>query len=296
MLRNNILCLLIVCIIFVCFVAPVSSLGLLASPVKFDLSMQHSQTFTGQITLENPGNSILYVNITKKRVLKDNIHMLFSDEGIAKWISVDTSSFTLNPHEIKTVSFNVTAPQTVDYNDAYGALLVTGSQKPPETNGSSMSSKMVVQQEIVLLVPVIVGLPGKINESVVVTNHKTPTFLTTFMPGSFEYNVTNNGTVHENVKGNIELDGWLSKHNLNMAGSLYPGDNYYLLSKWTPDFFDMGFYDVNTTMNYGDLGDPKTAVVTDKVFVFPIWIIILIVLAVAIWVIRKKDLSKLKKN
>ena len=81
-----------------------------------------------------------------------------------------------------------------------------------------------------------------------------------------------------------------------MTGSVYPGDNYYLLSKWTPDFFDMGFYDVKATMNYGDLGDPKTAVVTDKVFVFPIWIIILIVLAVAIWVIRKKDLSKLKKN
>ncbi len=289
MVRREVFLLMIVCTIVAFFVTPVFGLGLLAGPVKFDINIQPSQTFTGQITVKNPGNSMVYVNVNKKRVLKDNLHMLFLDDGIANWITVDNSNFTLNPHETKVITFNVTAPKTIDYNDAYGALLLTSYQNPPQENSTSM--KFVVQQQVTLIIPVIVGLPGKIDESIVVTNHKTPTFLMSFMPGSFEYNVTNNGTVHEDMKGNMELNGWFNKHNVNMTGSVYPGDNYYFMGNWTPNFFDMGFYDINTTINYGTLGDPKTAVVTDKVFVFPVWIIIVVALVVTVWVIRKRRLN-----
>lgn len=287
MLRSRIILAVIICTIFAFLAAPVFSLGLLAGPVKFNINLQPSQTFTGQITVENPGNVPVLVNVDKKRVLKDNIHVLFLDDGIANWITVDNSSFTLNPHETKILTFKVTAPQTINYNDAYGALLLTSYQNPPP-QGNSTSMKFVLQQQVTLIIPLIVGLPGKINESIVVTNHKTPTFLMSFMPGSFEYNVTNNGTVHEDLRGNTELKGWFNKHNVNMTGSVYPGDNYYLIGNWTPNFLDMGFYDINTTINYGTLGDTKTAVVTDKVFVFPVWVIILVVLAVTVWIIRKK--------
>jgi hypothetical protein len=169
-----------------------------------------------------------------------------------------------------------------------GALVVRGYSLK---NGSSASNSISVQQVPELVVPITIGLPGAIIESLELKDHYVPSFLLNFMNGTFVYHVKNNGTVYANMTGNIEMKGWFNSHNITATGGVFPDDQYYLKTSWSPGIWDMGLYDVKTTINYGRYSPNKSIITQDKMFVFPVWLIILIVLVVAIWYIRKKDIK-----
>lgn len=267
-------------------IGSVSATGLLASPGGFHLKMNGPQTYQGTLTVENIGKNIINVTVDNKRLQMDNVNLLFSDEGIAKWISVNETNFILKPSEKKQVHFTVNVPSNVNYFDAMGALVVRGYS----LNNKTISS-LQVQQVPELVIPITVGLPGKITESLQLQNVSTPAFLLNFMNGTFSYQVKNTGTVYANMTGNLELKGWFNSHNVTMHGGVYPGDQYYLKTSWSPGIFDVGLYDAETTIHYGRYTPNKTITTHSQVFVFPVWLIVLIILVVAIWVIRKKDIK-----
>ena len=136
-----------------------------------------------------------------------------------------------------------------------------------------------------------VGYPGKIVESLELLDHSTPSFLFNFMNGTFVYHVKNNGTVYANMTGNVELKGWFNSHNITTTGGVFPDDQYYLKTSWSPGIFDVGLYEATTTIKYGRFSPTQTITTKDTIFVFPVWLIVLIVLVVAIWYIRKKDIK-----
>ena len=92
------------------------------------------------------------------------------------------------------------------------------------------------------------------------------------------------------MTGNVDIKGWNTEH-LNMTGGVYPGDPYELMTTWTPGFFDVGFYNVDTTINYGRYDQNQSVVAHNKVFVFPVWIIIIIMVVLVVYVLRKKEVS-----
>ena len=266
--------------------------GLLASPGGFQISMKAPQTYQGSLTVENIGNESLKVTIVPKRIQQDNIRILFSDVGIAKWITVNPKNFTLAPSEKKSVKFTVNIPSNLNISDAVGALVITGY--PPKNNLSGRNQNLAnlqIQQIPQIAVKVAVGFPGPIIESLVLENETVPALLTNFMNSSFVYQVKNNGTVYANMTGNVQLNGWFNQKNLTMDGVVYPDDHYYLMTNWEPGFLDFGLYQVNTTINYGRFEKDKTIQSTGTVFVFPVWLIILIVAILVIWTIRKKEIE-----
>jgi hypothetical protein len=269
-------------------VGSVSAVGLLASPGGFHLKMNNANTYQGILTVENIGQDTINVTIDKKRLQMDNVNMVFSDVGVATWISINQTNFILEPKEKKQVQFTVNVPENVNYYDAMGALVVRGYSLK---NGSSASNSISVQQVPELVVPITIGLPGAIIESLELKDHYVPSFLLNFMNGTFVYHVKNNGTVYANMTGNIEMKGWFNSHNITATGGVFPDDQYYLKTSWSPGIWDMGLYDVKTTINYGRYSPNKSIITQDKMFVFPVWLIILIVLVVAIWYIRKKDIK-----
>jgi hypothetical protein len=284
-------------IIFLVFIlltslSSVSATGILASPGSFHLKMTAPQTYQGTLIVENIGSNTLNVTIDKKRLQMDNVHLLFSDVGIATWISINQTNFLLAPNEKKTVQFTVNVPSNLNYYDAMGALVVRGY---PVNQTTSQSNKnlptMQVQQVPEIVVPITVGLPGQIIESLQLKEHSAPSFLFNFMTGSFVYHVKNNGTVYANMTGNIAIKGWFTSHNVTFNGGVYPDDQYYMKTSWTPGIWDFGIYDAKTTIKYGRYSPTKTLTTDDTIFVFPVWLIILIVLGVTIWVVRKKDIK-----
>lgn len=279
--------LLVIFIISICSISPVVGLGLLASPPDVKFKIEPSETASGEILVKNIGADEVNVTISKTRLLKDNIHLEYSDTGIAQWIVPGITNFTLKPGETKTVPFKVIAPENINYNDAMGAILVTGTP----LNVTNSNSTVNIKQGIQLIVPIIVGLPGPIIESLQLLEHSAPTVLISYMPGDFIYHVKNNGTVYANMTGNIEIMGLISDHKVPIQGGVFPEDQYYANTTWEPGFSDFGLYSADTTIKYGRYNQTQTLKTHDTILVIPIWLIILIILAVLIWYIRKKDIK-----
>ena len=265
--------------------------GLSVSPADINVKINSTQLSQEEISVVNIGDSPLNVNITKKRMMKNNAITLYADDGIATWITVDPAQFSLAPKETKKVKVSINIPANLNYTDAMGALIIKGSPVESNQNQSSSGTNLMVKQAPAVLVPVIVGLPGQIIESLGLSSHKSSLLLLNFMPGNFNYNVTNNGTVSENATTTTQINGWFSKHELKSSGTVFPGDNYYFKNTWTPDIYDFGIYTAETNITYGKYGANQTIVQKDNVFVIPVWLIILILLALTVWILRKKDIK-----
>ena len=262
--------------------------GLSVSPADITVKINSTQLFQEEIAVANIGDSTLNVTITKKRMMKNNAYTLYTDDGIATWITVDPAEFTLAPNETKSVKVSINIPSNLNYSDAMGALIIKGNPVETQTKNSS-GTNLILKQAPAILVPVVVGLPGQIIESLKLSNHKSSLLLLNFMPGTFNYNVTNNGTVSENATATTQINGWFSKHQVNSSATVYPGDNYYFKNTWTPDIYDLGMYTAETNITYGKYGTTKTIVQKDNFFVIPVWLIILMILALTVSIIRKRE-------
>lgn len=265
---------------------PIFATGLWASPAEFRYDLKPGETVTGEVTVKNIGDDEVNVTVEKKRLLMDSIHIVYSDKGIANWITInDKTKFNLKPGESRKIRFTVKAPSKINYSDAMGALVIRGL---PVTQ--NMTGGMQVTQGVELVVPIRVGLPGPIIESLQLLDHKVPSVLLSFIPGEFVYELKNNGTVQANMTGTIEIKG-LTTHKIPIDGVVYPDDNYTLIERWTPGWTDIGLYKVNTKIEYGRFQKTKTIETSDVLVVIPVWLIILIIVGVIIWILRRKGVE-----
>lgn len=269
-------------------IIPVYATGLLATPPQFQYKLDSSNPRgSGEVTIKNIGEETVNVTIEKKRILKDDVHLELTDDGIANWITITSpTNFTLAPGQSAQVSFTITAPEKYDYNDAVGAIVANAV---PQT--TSTQPGITVLQGIQLVIPIAVGLPGPIVNSLVITDHSAPQILLSFIPGVFTYQLDNNGTVYANVTGEIKLNGLLNSATVPIETGVYPGDNYTLQTKWTPGFFDFGLYSADTTLNYGRYQPDNTVTTHDTVLVIPVWLIIILVVVVLVWYLRRKGVK-----
>ena len=282
---RNITALLTVILIFGS-IAPSIATGLWASPADFRYNLKPGQSVSGEITVRNIGKEEVNVNVTKKRLLMDSVNLVYSDRGIAQWITIEgNTSFKLKPGESRKIRFTLNAPGKINYLDAAGAIVIKGLPVQNVTGG------IQIVQGVELVVPIYVGLPGPIIESLKLEDHSAPKVLLSFMPGKFTYLLKNTGTVQANMTGAIELTGITGTQRVPIEGVVYPEDNYTLIETWKPGWIEFGPYIAKTKINYSRYHQTKTIETSDTVIVIPAWLIILIVLGAAIWVIRKKEIE-----
>lgn len=265
---------------------PIIATGLWASPAEFKYDLKAGGTVTGEVTVKNIGNETVNVTVEKKRLLMDSIHLVYSDKGIANWITINgNTTFTLKPGESRKITFTVKAPSKINYSDAVGALVIRGLPLVENATGGTQ-----ITHGVELVIPIRVGLPGPIIESLELINHKAPLILLSFIPGEFVYELRNNGTVQANMTGSMEIKG-LTSHNIPIGGVVYPEDNYTLIERWTPGWTDLGLYKVDTTIKYGRFQATKTITTSDNIIVIPVWLIILIIIGVVVWILRRRGVE-----
>lgn len=265
---------------------PIIATGLWASPAEFRYDLKPGGTVTGEVTVKNIGDETVKITVEKKRLLMDSIHIVYSDKGIANWITInDNTTFNLKPGESRKIRFTVKAPSRINYSDAVGALIIRGI--PVVTNATGGTQ---ITQGVELVIPIRVGLPGPIIESLQLLERKVPGIFLSFIPGEFVYELRNNGTVQGNMTGTIEIKG-LTTHTLPIDGVVYPEDNYTLVKTWTPGWLDLGVYKVDTTIKYGRFHPAKTITASDTIVVIPVWLIILIIIGAVIWILRRKGVE-----
>lgn len=256
--------------------------GVVVSPTRFEI--KQAGTFNGVLTVSNPYTDTIQVKITPKRILKDRMNLLLLDDGIARWIVVENSSFTLRQSERRQVNFRVTVPSNYDYRDAVGALVVTSTPHERKKRGEGTSVILIPATEVI--VPVVIGLPGELRESMSIESFRGPGILLSLMPGRFEYSLRNSGNVYENFTSTLSLKGITGGDSVNSSGGVYPSDIYRDEIKWTPGLLDMGVYSADLTVDYGRYSPQKPLKVTRTLIVIPAWIIVLLVLLFAIYILR----------
>lgn len=259
------------------------AVGVVVAPTRFEF--RGAGEHTGKITVSNPYGEVLQVTVTPKRILKDKKNLLLLDDGVADWITINNGSFTLRPGERRDVNFKVTVPANYNYRDAVGALLVTATT--PGRSIAHEGTSVMLRQASEVIVPVVIGLPGEIQEGLAVESFTGPVVLLGLMPGRFSYTLKNHGNVYENFTSTIRVSGFFY-HTLNSTGGLYPGDSYSDEVTWTPGILDAGIYTATLNVDYGRYSRQKPLIEERTVIVIPVWLIILVALAVTVWFIRSR--------
>ena len=274
---------LISVILLVSIIGECLAAGIVVSPTRFEF--KGAGVHGDKLTVSNPYRETTIITIRPKRILKDKKSLLLMDDGPARWIRVQNGSFALRPGERRDVKFQVNVPSNYNYRDAVGALVVTSTSRPGklDSRGTSVTLKQVSE----VIVPVVIGLPGEIRESLSIESFRAPSILIGLMPGSFSYTLKNRGNVYENFTSTIRLRGFLSDA-VNSSGGVYPGDVYSDEVIWTPGILDMGIYKATINVAYGRYSSQKPVVAERTLIVIPVWLIVLLVLIVTVWFIRSR--------
>lgn len=270
-------------ILLISIVSECMAAGVVVSPTRFEF--RGAGTHSGKITVSNPYHEVAFITVTPKRILKDKRNLLLMNDGVAGWIRVQNGSFTLKPGERREVNFQVNVPENYDYRDAVGALVVTSTSRAGTLAGKGTS--VTLKQATEVIVPVVIGLPGQIRESLSIESFRGPSVLLGLMPGRFSYTLKNRGNVYENFTSTLRVSGFLS-HTVNSDGGFYPGDSYTDEVTWTPGILDMGIYQATINVDYGRYSSQKTLVADRTLFVIPVWLIVLLVLIVTVWFLRSR--------
>lgn len=269
------------------FLSSVSAVNLVVSPTRFEI--KDTTHFSGKVTVENFGGETLEVTVDKKKVLKDKVHLLLVDGGVADWIKVKEANFVLKPGESKDVHFEVNVPSNYNYRDAVGALVISATPRiTPQAKGGG--AQFVIKQGAEVIVPIVIGLPGPIMESVKLESFKAPFIVISPMGGNFKYTVKNTGNTYQNFTGTIILDGWFTDAKINSTGGVYPGDKYDDVVTWKPSLWDLGVYNAKCKIEYGRYNPQKPLEAQSQVIVIPGWLIVLVILLIAMRILKGKKI------
>ena len=266
----------------------VSAAGLSASPTHLKIDLKPLFNYNGMIHVTNTGNDPLTVQITGKREQSNEVQKIYSDTGVARWIHVNSTEFTLNPMETRDMPLQIITPRMFDLHDARGVLIVTGTQNTPNP-----CQGMHVNQGLELVIPITLGLPGPIIESIQFSQLQIPSIIIGGLPHKFTYNLSNNGTVKEDIitSNSIKTSYGQETSPVTNTTSLYPGDTQKITNSLNPDWTMIGLCIVKTELKYG-LNETKTShEYTNKVFILPWWTTLLIT-GVILVILRKRFIGR----
>lgn len=114
--------------------------------------------------------------------------------SLATWFQFDKSEIVLEPKEAKTIKVNIKAPRDAEPGGHYGTIFVVG--KPTEEEGAMIANVPRLAVNFIAVVTGEVTFAGKI------VSFSTPNFAKSG-PIDFLIRYENEGTVHENPKGEI---------------------------------------------------------------------------------------------
>lgn len=278
------------------------------SPVKFELSA-------------NPGDSIqnilrVYNDTTEPVLVSVNVDN-FSPTGEAgqvvidentpdtgfslkSWITLNQSSFTLEPRASQTVEFTIAVPQNAEPGGHYGSILASIAPVDAVTGGG-----VGIAQRVGALL--LLDVAGEVTEKMYIAEFVAPEF-SEYGPVDLTLRLKNDGSVHLKPRGYITITNMFGKE----AGTIdIPQTNVLPQSVRK---FDLGWgvkymygkYTATLSAIYGSANEPLAAVATFwivpwKLLVVALLAIILVCtalykgrhrIALAVRVLRGKEIAE----
>jgi hypothetical protein len=192
-------------------------------------------------------------------------------DSITSWATIDSSHFTLNPGESKTVKATINVPFG-QAGGRYGSFVFSVDS---EKKGNSAS----LAQEIASLF--LIRITGPVNERLQTDEFVAPQF-TEFGPIPLSLKLSNTGNIFVKTYGLINITNMFGQKEADIV--LSPTNIFPHAARVVTTMFDkkflFGTYTANAILYYGEKGQPIYTVTHFTVIPLRIIAIVLIVLVV----------------
>ena len=264
------------------------SYGLRITPPTFELSANPGETVTNSIRVENITEGALPVVVEHRTFTASGdegaINLLEESEinSMASWLSTTPVSIVIPSDEYRVFTFTITVPPNAEPGGHFGSVVFkTATQNTPDETGVALS------QEIGSLV--LLRVAGDIRESARIIDFSTDSKLYEQGPVRFETRVQNQGNVHVKTGGTITITDMFGKDvaRVNMEPkNVLPDATRKIESTWDTKWL-FGKYVASVAMYYGNGNQVITYTTSFWGFPYTIFSIILIVVLVVLFYVRK---------
>ncbi|KKQ94664.1 MAG: hypothetical protein UT66_C0002G0016 [candidate division CPR2 bacterium GW2011_GWC1_39_9] len=169
--------------------------------------------------------------------------------SLAKWITVNPSSFTLKPKETKIINFSVSIPKNAEPGGRYASIIVNMGGQVKVEGGAVVAPRVV---SLVLL-----RVSGNVKEEASVESFTAPQY-SEKAPVKFDLRMKNSGRNHIKPKGTIIITNLLGQKvdEIQLSGeNVLPGAIRKMTTEWKTNKFLAGRYTATLVATYGEKND-----------------------------------------
>ncbi len=169
------------------------------TPAVVDIPVEPGMSFDSAIRVRNGSDQSLPISVIAQSLIVDDEPLGSINRGrydVSSWIRFKSSSLLLEPGGSQLVEFTITVPQDASPGGHYAQINMRALQLEKELVSDNTT---IIFPEV--SVPVILTVPGEINEDVLIVN--TDLVPTIISPGSqlqTEVVIENNGNIHNVVR------------------------------------------------------------------------------------------------
>ncbi len=273
--------------------------GVQISPTLVELNASRGKTYNINLGVTNvTGSDLLYKTSVRDfsaqgetsspKIAEDS--KLPATASIITWVNT-ISQFTLNSHQNKTITAQVTIPNNAEPGGHYGVLRFSGTAPKLDSTGVGLSASAGVL--------ILIRVDGKIIEKADMAsfytspseNGKQNSFFEN-SPIWFVVRVQNTGNIHVKPSGKIEVTdmfGGVVKNITvaNGASNVLPNSIRRFTQMELNKQWMFGLYKANLTMSYGTHGQAITGTINFWVIPYKIILVALLVLVTLIYILRR---------
>lgn len=248
--------------------------GMLISPASQNIDLKNGQTYTGQMQVQNTTDGDMNVNMSVgSYVMDDTSTPNYDTSGkysvLKDWIRLDKTSFTLKSGGVETVTYTINTPTNPPSGMQYATIL---AENVPEESSTGITATtrigMVIRAAMV---------DGETIERASIVSSDIPGYQPT-APLKANFAVKNEGNIGADVGYSLVVKSILNGRELyrsdEQSYSVYPETTHNFTLEW--DQARIGIYRVEIRA----IIDGTEQVISGIVWTIPLWIILLIVIAI----------------
>ncbi|MBU6389805.1 Fn3-like domain-containing protein [Patescibacteria group bacterium] len=210
--------------------------------------------------------------------------------SLAKWVTIEPSSFTVPAGKEKIVNFTIHIPQNAEPGGHYASVIVETAGAPVVGGGASVVSHL---NSLILLT-----VSGKITNNLALETFQTTQSFYQFGPVAFNFRTHNNGNVHEAPQGAVTITDTFGHKVAELPlpqANVLPSASRLVTFTWDKKNL-VGRYTASLVATYGS-GQTKTPLTaTTTFYVVPfylVWTVVGVIILIILLIAQRKRFKKL---